>query len=603
MSRALEASQGRAIEAHRSNTTLTLLRIGVLGVFCGIALGTALTWATIGGEDWLLTQSWLRQQARLYLNPTMMLQWQQTPPHHVDVQQSPEQAAAIRVLYRLAFFVLPLMALFGPGIPALIARQWVKASREAARDQVKRGNCVVESNELAKQLLWARKNDTPPIELGGVPIPLESETRHLLAVGKSGSGKTTALRNLISQVAERAEHALIYDPDGSYIRSFYRPERGDIILNVWDARTARWNPLADIADPADAYRLAAILLPVPKGRSDNDIWYEQARAVIARIIYRFVREGRTDLDELANTLTAANVDTLRELVAKTEAARAFEPGAERAASSVAFMLSQPARIVAMLAQHPSDSPAFSFDAFYASLDQHIGPKPFIFLAAPRRYRDAGLPVVTAWLDAAASAILQRDIDAPCRAWLILDELPSLPPITSLMTLFPEGRKFGAAITIAFQSVAQLRDKYGPEGVHVITGQTATQLIMSVGDHPTATWAVELCGQVEVENQRTTESLDDNAKGDRGSFAMQRERKALILDSEVMELRTGEAFLRLSGFPLAKVTIAPGPTILPIAPAWVPTSPAASDVTRTFGDVIPNPARIEDRDDWLTIGAR
>ncbi|MBR0552056.1 type IV secretion system DNA-binding domain-containing protein [Stakelama marina] len=600
MSRALEASRGRVIEAHRSNAVLTLLRVAALGGLLGMVLGAVLTWTTTRVGDRVLAQAWLRHEINQHLNPAAMLRAQQTMPTGFEAVPSPEQVAATGMLHRLGYIGVPLAVLFAIGIPALLARQWVRASREAARDQVKRGNRMVTAQELASLLAWARKNGTP-IELGGVPIPPANETRHLLAVGQSGSGKSTALRGLVRQIAARGEHALLYDPDTSYIRSFYRPERGDIILNVWDARTARWNPLADIADPADAYRLAAILLPLPKGRSDNDIWYEQARAVIARIIYRFVREGRTDLHQLATTLTVANVDELRELVARTEAARAFEPGAEKASSSVAFMLSQPARIVAMLAAVPMSAQPFSFDAFYAALDQHEGDKPLIFLTAPRRYRDAGLPVVTAWLDAAAAAILQRGTDAPCRAWLFLDELPSLPPITSLMTLFPEGRKYGAAITIAFQSVAQLRDKYGEEGVHIITGQTATQLIMAVGDHATATWAVELCGQVEVENQRTTESLDDKAKGERGSFALHRERKSLILDSEVMALKTGQAFLRVSGSPLAKITIDQGPALPPIAPAWVPAPIIMPDIAPAPDDAAPAPARIEDGDDWLMAG--
>lgn len=607
MSRALEASRGRAIEAHRSRAVLTLIRVAAVGVLLGVVLGAAITWATTGAGDRVLAELWVRGAIRQYLNPVAMLHPQ---PAAADMgfglTVSPDEVAAMGVLRRFGYTAVPLVVLLAIGLPTLLARQWIGAARKAALDQVKRGNRIATPQELASLLTWTRKNGVTPIELGGVPLPPNDETRHLLAVGRSGSGKTTALRSLVRQIAARGEHAIVYDPDGSYIRDFYRPERGDIILNVWDARSARWNPLADIADPADAYRLAAILLPSPKGHGDNAIWYEQARSVIARIIYRFVREGRTDLDQLAETLTVANVEELRELVARTEAARAFEVGAEKASASVAFMLNMPARILAMLAAVPTSAAVFSFDAFYAGLDHHEGAKPFLFLAAPRRYRDAGLPVVTAWIDAAASAILQRDIDAPCKAWLILDELASLPPITSLMTLFPEGRKYGAAITIAFQSVAQLRDKYGPEGVHIITGQTATQLIMSVGDHPTATWAVELCGQVEVENQRTTESLDDQAKGERGSFALHRERKSLILDSEVTQLPTGHAFLRLSALPLARITIDQGPALPPIAPAWMPASITMPDIAQAPSDVsptMPASARIEDGDDWLTIGTR
>lgn len=484
----------------------------------------------------------------------------------------------------------------------LMRHQWIRAAREAALDQVLRGNRAATPQELASLVALALKKGAVPIRLGGVPIPPSDETRHLLMVGKSGSGKTTALRGLVRQIIARGEHMLIFDPDSSYIATFYDPARGDIILNVWDARSARWNPFDDIANIDDAYRVASILVPQPSTSGDNAIWYEQVRAVVANIMHRLLREGRTSLDDLASTLTSATTDEIRALVARTEAARALEPGAEKATASVMFMMTGAARIATMLASVPSTAPTFSFDRFYATLANRTGPKPLVFLAAPRRYREAGAPLVTAWIDAAASAILQRQIDTAPKAWLVLDEMASLPPINSLLTLFPEGRKYGAAIVIAFQSVAQLQQRYGPDGVHVLTGQTASQLIMGVGDHPTAKWAVDLVGTVEVQNQRATESLDGSAKGERGSLAMHRDRNTLVLDSEVTGLATGEAYLRLSSFPLAKVVIDQGTPMPPIAEGWIP-APVVITVPPA-GDHIPTPApasRIENRDDWLFAG--
>ncbi|GAA3693679.1 hypothetical protein GCM10022268_00730 [Sphingomonas cynarae] len=239
-------------------------------------------------------------------------------------------------------------------------------------------------------------------------------------------------------------------------------------------RTARWNPLADVHDLADAQRIAAVIIPKPKAVSEAAIWYEQVRAVVARIMLRLVREGRADLTILAAQLAAASVDELRAIVAGTPAGRAFEPGADKAASSVAFMLTGAADIIGILASVPDNAPFFSFDKFYQALDQHEGAKPFVFLAAPSRARESAAPVVTAWVDAAAAAILQRPIDTATNAWLMLDEVASLPPIQSLLTLLPLGRKYHACITLAFQSIAQLRQTYGNESAEVVTGQTATQ---------------------------------------------------------------------------------------------------------------------------------
>jgi type IV secretory pathway TraG/TraD family ATPase VirD4 len=249
----------------------------------------------------------------------------------------------------------------------------------------------------------------------------------------------------------------------------------------------------------------------------------------------------------------------------------------------------------MLAAVPDTAPAFSFDRFYSSLAEHNGPKPFIFLAAPRRYREAAAPVIAAWIDAAASAILQRPIDDAPNAWLFIDELPSLPPIASLLTLLPEGRKHRACIVLAFQSIAQMRQTYGSEGAEIVTGQTATQLIMAAGDHASAKWATELMGTIEVESQRPSDQLSEDRKT-HGSLATTRERKALVLDAEVTGLRIGEAFLRLSSYPIARITIDPPAARPAIAPAFVPAPMPPR--------IAPDPAtppqiRIEDREDWLS----
>jgi len=595
VSRALEqASRGRAIEARRSQAVLAMVRVAAVAALLGFGIGAATVWMMAGINDRQLTEAWLRQQ----LNPARIFQVQQQVGFGVPLP-SPEHVAGVMLLTRMGIAGVLLALPLAIGITVLLRRQWIATAREAALDQVLKGNRVATAQELAA-LVMKTKPQAPLLHIGGVPIPPQDEARHMLLSGKSGSGKTTVFHSLVGQVGARGEHAILFDPDGSYVERFYDEARGDIILNVADARTARWNPLADVADLADAYRVASVLLPKPANISESSIWYDQARTVLAHIIHHLVREGQTDLDDLATMIASASADTLRDIVAGTAAARAFEPGGERATASVLFMLSSAARIVAALAAVPRHAPAFSFDAFYAGLDQHTGPKPFIFLATTRRSREATAPIIAAWIDAAASSILQRPIDSAPKAWMFLDELASLPPVQSLLTLLPEGRKYRACIVLAFQSVAQLQQTYGQDGAQIITGQTSTQVMMTTGDHVTAKWAVDLCGMVEVESQRPSESLGTDPKAERGSLATTRERKTLVIDAELTGLKIGEAFLRLSGFPIAKVTIDPPEAMPAVAPAFIP-APVVAAIT---GDAPSTPApasRIEDSDDWFTAG--
>jgi len=39
---------------------------------------------------------------------------------------------------------------------------------------------------------------------------------------------------------------VIADPDGSYEKAFYNPQRGDVISNPFDARSARWSVLGNL---------------------------------------------------------------------------------------------------------------------------------------------------------------------------------------------------------------------------------------------------------------------------------------------------------------------------------------------------------------------
>jgi type II secretory pathway predicted ATPase ExeA len=48
---------------------------------------------------------------------------------------------------------------------------------------------------------------------------------HFLIVGDSGTGKSAAIRQLLSQVWERNEAAIVYDPAMEYLPQFYKSRR------------------------------------------------------------------------------------------------------------------------------------------------------------------------------------------------------------------------------------------------------------------------------------------------------------------------------------------------------------------------------------------
>ena len=333
------------------------------------------------------------------------------------------------------------------------------------------------------------------------------------------------------------------------------PERGDLILNPFDARCAYWNPFADVRSPADADRLAGFIVAKPGGGgAGDDVWYDQARIVVGAVIRRLWEGGRGTVPELTRALRDMTPDELSALTAGTEAARVFQKDADKATASVLFCLAEAAKVVGALRTEPGAGGSLSFDDFYAGLADTQGDKPWLFLASRKRNFAAARPLLGCWLDCAVAAILDRPIKGAPRAWLVLDELPALPRASGLLTLLPEGRKFGAAVVIAFQAIGQLRETYGPNAASTIVGQAGTQLVMRLGDPDSTGWAARLLGKAEVEEHRASQSLDTDEMHDKGSLSTMRQTRDVVLDSQIGELAPLTGYLRLSGLPVAKVKI-------------------------------------------------
>lgn len=475
---------------------------------------------------------------------------------------------------------------FVAGTPLYLWRRgaWLKEGERAGRDRTVRGAERVEADQLARMVEIAPAER--PVTIGGVPVPEGEEARHFLFAGATGTGKTTAIWALLDQVERRGQHAFVHDVDGGYVARYYRPERGDLILNPFDERCAYWNPFSDVRSASDADRLAGFIVAKPggSGGAGDDVWYDQARIVVAAVIRRLWEQGRGNVPELTRALRDMTPDELAELTRGTEAARVFQKDAEKATASVLFCLAEAAKIVGTMKAVPGDGPSVSFDDFYAALPGIECAKPWIFLASRKRNFAAARPLLGCWLDCAVAAILERPIKGAPRAWLVLDELPALPRAAGLLTLLPEGRKFGAACVIAFQAIGQLRSTYGQHEAGTIVGQTGTQLVMRLGDPESTKWATELLGRSEVEEHRSSASLDSDAWTDKGSLSTMRQTKAIVLDSEIGHLPALTGFLRLSGLPIARVTIGRAHMErADIAEATVPIAPRPAPELRPIAD--------------------
>ena len=112
-----------------------------------------------------------------------------------------------------------------------------------------------------------------------VRVPREREAMHFLIVGDSGTGKSAAIRQMLSQIADRGEAAIVYDPALEYVPQFYRESRGDVILNPLDARCPFWTPGDEVPHEAEALTVAASLFP-ERGWENRFSWTRRGKSLL-----------------------------------------------------------------------------------------------------------------------------------------------------------------------------------------------------------------------------------------------------------------------------------------------------------------------------------
>jgi type IV secretory pathway TraG/TraD family ATPase VirD4 len=457
----------------------------------------------------------------------------------------------------------------------LIQRTMSAQGKDTLADRVLSGTRVASEEDVAAQTI--QDCGTDALRIGPVPIPRRIETRHFAFLGTTGSGKTTALRQMLDGIERRGEAALVYDTSGEFIAHYYNPARGDIILNPFDARCAFWTPFDEISHPADADRIARQLVSETSSQ-DDDVWLETSRILVANMIRSLWAEKNCSLEALLEALQVKDKEQLKEWLGHTSSARTFANDADRATGSVLFMLAKAANLIQFLKVEDEGQDRFAFRDFIGKLDKCEGAKPWIFVPRKEDYFEASKPLMACWLECAASAVLGLSPSPDRRIWFVLDELADLPRVENLARLLPEGRKFGAAIVLTFQALGQMRNRYGANIAEAMLACCNTKLFLQTVDQETRKWASETIGQCEVELRVATDTLSIGSEVPRTTIATQRQFRPAVLESE-LRLSLHQGYLLLpDGLPVARIGLTADHITRrgePRQPGYVPGDPAGT----------------------------
>lgn len=361
-----------------------------------------------------------------------------------------------------------------------------------------------------------------------VRIPREREAMHFLVVGDSGTGKSAAIRQMLMQIEERGETAIVYDPAMEYLPQFYEPRRGDVILNPIDARCPFWAPGDEAPHEAEALTMAASLFP-DQGR-ENRFFVEAPRRIFAHL----VNLGPTP-EQLTHWMCHA--EQIDRRVRGTEMEAMIDPRAAAQRNGVLGSLNMVADAFKLL---PSERDA---PQRWSAVEWAKERKGWIFLTHKPTMRERLRPLVSLWLDLLVLRLM-NDGRTEKPVWFVLDELASLQRLPQLTTAITENRKAHNPMVLGFQGKAQLEALYGGHMAEVILSQPLTKIFLKTSEPNAAEWISRSIGEMEVERFRETRTRGEFPRS-RHSESEQRDiyREPLVMASEITGLDPLHGYLR------------------------------------------------------------
>jgi len=366
---------------------------------------------------------------------------------------------------------------------------------------------------------------------GQVPrlrLPLAIERNHILIMGDTGTGKSTLIRRTLIQIEERDETAIVYDPALEYTSEFYRPERGDAILNPLDQRMPYWSPGEELLHPAEALTLATSLFP--DRRNENPFFVEGPRKIFAHLL-----TFRPTPEEIAWWM--CHEEEIDRRVKGTQYAAMIDRQAPAQRSGVLASLNMVADALKLL---PSETQA---TGRWSAVEWSKKRRGWLFLTSTFETRERLLPLTSLWLDTLVLRLMNKDETNSPKVWFVLDELATLQRLPQLHTAVTENRKSNNPVVLGFQGRSQLETRYGHEAEAMLS-QPATKIFLRTSEPNAAEWISRTIGGVEIE--RLKESRSSGQLGNQRkttSHNNERQIEPLVMDSEISGLANLHGYLK------------------------------------------------------------
>lgn len=428
---------------------------------------------------------------------------------------------------------------------------WIRRQREAGEQHV-RGAEIVSVGELERRLYLVASAVHPSrgvgpsagpgtIRIAGVPLPTEVERRHTLICGATGSGKSVALFDLLTQFEASDIPCIVVGGAGEIAARFYNEDRGDTLFNALDERCPTWTPWMEGDSEEAVAAQAASWFPIIPGMSNAAVYYYQQ----AQIRYR-------DLLLHARVRDVWQIPTMLKEEVEKKGSRFGKP-------EVISTMQNALESLRYLRPGTKDWSARGWVA---------NPKGWVFLCCRKREEAAVLPLISFLLECLTRELLSSEESPGIRVRIVVEELAALGPQPTLFKIMNEGRKYGVPCTIAFQDVKQLTPLYGTDYTENMLAQPGTQLMLRTNGAATQQWCAQNIGQREMIRPVETETVGPLSVSDRVGRSHPARTEDALLASQFGQLHDGHGYLKIPPFGIARVTVPWSPVVARV-PAFLP----------------------------------
>ena len=369
------------------------------------------------------------------------------------------------------------------------------AARKRSDRSHKRGAFVLDG---AGEQTRAKRLKSEQLAFAGIPLMPEDETKHFKLIGTTGTGKSTAIRQLLQGALDRGDRAIIADPDGGYLKRYYDPHRGDVILNPFDERSRKWDLFAEIVNTYDVEQLARSLIPDGESAAATE-WRTYARTFFTAVTKQLRALGHKTTAELYRWLTSATSQELTILLEGTPAQPFLAEGNARMFGSIRSVTAAAVAPLEYIDEQTTES--------FSVRDWVRSGRGVLFVPYRADQIAALRAVIATWMRLAIFQCMS-EAERDHRLWFIIDELDALGRIDGLKDALARLRKFGGRCVLGFQSIAQVSSLYGQGDAQTIVENCGNTLILRCSASEgggTARFASKLIGEREIVHETTSKS--------------------------------------------------------------------------------------------------